>query len=88
MVLRGEPVTNATAPPTKGPISVFLSCSGTEKEFCVRLARTLSERGYEPVYDQSERVHDDADLRLTAQDEWWKQLKMMIASCAQGSKQR
>jgi WD40 repeat protein len=71
----------ATATPQDTPkAAVFLSYSRTDGTFRERLAAALEARGYAPIYDQSERIQDDPDLRLTAQDEWWRSLKAMIAA--------
>jgi WD40 repeat protein len=73
----GDVVTALSSQPR---VRVFLSYSRRDGAFCARLASALDGR-FEPIYDQSTRVHDDPDTRLTAQDEWWAQLKIMIAAC-------
>lgn len=69
----------------KAPVAglkVFISYSRRDSEFCVKLAESLRRHGcFEPVYDRSSIDHEDPDLRLSAQDDWWKQLKSMIAAC-------
>lgn len=70
----------STAPQKTPKTRVFLSYSRKDGAFRDRLATALEARGYVPIYDQSERPHDDPDLRLTAQDEWWTTLKAMIAA--------
>ena len=60
--------------------TVFLSYSRRDFNFCLRLSNALEARGYSTVYDKSSNVHDDLDLRLTAQDEWWVTLKSMISA--------
>jgi TIR domain len=59
---------------------VFVSYSRKDADFVDKLQVGLATRGYEPVYDRSTRGHDDPDVRLSAQDEWWAQLKIMIAA--------
>lgn len=60
---------------------VFLSYSRTDAAFVGRLAAALEGAGYVSVFDKSEKPHhDDPDLVLSAQDEWWLQLKRMIAA--------
>lgn len=59
---------------------VFLSYSRKDEAFTRRLAQALEARGFEPIFDRSEKPHDDPDLVLSAQDEWWLQLKRMIAA--------
>jgi len=61
--------------------TAFLSYSRKDTDFLFRLAAGLEGLGYAPVYDQSDRLQGDPDLRLTAQDEWWITLKTMIAAC-------
>src|SRR5947209_18976278 len=61
--------------------AVFLSYSRKDTPFLQRLAVVLESRGYEPVFDRSERPNADPDMLLTAQDEWWAALKSMIAAC-------
>jgi len=62
-------------------IKVFLSYSRKDTAFLYRLAGDLEARGHTAVFDQSDRPHhDDPDLALSAQDEWWLQLKRMIAA--------
>ncbi|MGE0768430.1 MAG: toll/interleukin-1 receptor domain-containing protein [Hyphomicrobiaceae bacterium] len=73
----GDVVTALSGQPR---VRVFLSYSRRDGAFCARLASALDGQ-FEPVYDQSTRAHDDPDTRLTAQDEWWAQLKTMIAAC-------
>jgi WD40 repeat protein len=58
---------------------VFLSYSRHDEEFIDRLQHFLYSRDYDPVFDRSAIPQLESDLRLTAQDEWWKQLKRMIA---------
>jgi WD40 repeat protein len=65
-----------------GPATkVFVSYSRSDDDFCRHLTSELSKAGYEPIFDKSPRAHEDPDARLTAQDEWWKQLQIMIAAC-------
>lgn len=61
-------------------ISVFLSYSRKDAQFVRKLAAALEAKGYSPIFDQSDHAHDDPDLRLTAQDEWWLALKTMISA--------
>ncbi len=61
--------------------AVFLSYSRKDTPFLQRLVVALESRGYEPVFDRSERSNADPDMLLTAQDEWWAALKSMIAAC-------
>jgi WD40 repeat protein len=60
---------------------VFISYSRKDADFRERLAAALELRGYTAVYDQSQRPHDDPDLILSPQDEWWNAIKAMIAAC-------
>lgn len=60
--------------------SVFLSYSRADGVFVARLARALNACGFTPVYDLSDNRTRDPTLVLTAQDEWWVQLKRMIAA--------
>lgn len=72
-------MTHQIRPPDE--TTVFLSYSRRDATFVRRLANALAARGYEPIFDQSEISHtDDPDLGLSAQDEWWAQLKTMIAA--------
>jgi WD40 repeat protein len=72
---------SATVAPQDTPkAAVFICYSRADGDFRERLAGALEARGYSPIYDQSARLQDDPDLRLTAQDEWWKSLKAMIAA--------
>lgn len=71
---------NAEASGAAAKTRVFLSYSRKDSAFTRRLATALDASGYAPIFDQSERPHDDPDLQLTAQDEWWRQLKAMIAA--------
>ncbi len=60
---------------------VFLSYSRRDGAFMQRLAERLESHGYAAIFDESERPHhDDPDLVLSAQDDWWLQLKRMIAA--------
>lgn len=73
-------MTNSVEPRSETATSFFLSYSRKDRTFMYRLAAALEARGYRPVFDNSEHMHEDPDLRLTAQDEWWTSLKTMIAS--------
>lgn len=70
-----------THPQTDTSTAIFLSYSRKDGDFVRRLADALDARGYAPIFDKSERLQDDPNLRLTAQDEWWTTLKSMIAAC-------
>lgn len=61
-------------------LNVFISYSRRNSDFCAKLAESLRHYGFEPVFDTSPILLDDPELRLSAQDEWWKQLKSMIAA--------
>lgn len=41
---------------------------------------TRDARAYTPIFDQSERRHDDPDMAIAARNEWWIQIKAMIAA--------
>ncbi len=60
--------------------TVFISYSRKDSAFVVSLAALLEKSGYRTIYDQSSRQSDDPDHHLTAQDEWWRALQMMIAA--------
>ncbi len=59
---------------------VFISYSRTDSTFTDRLANALSERGYVPDYDLSASDPANVDLGISAQDEWWQRLQLMIAA--------
>lgn len=65
---------------TEGGLRVFVSYSRHDIAFRSRLIAALEESGFECSYDQSPQNGDDPDASLSAQDEWWKQLKVMIAA--------
>ena len=70
----------SSSPSQSRATKVFVSYSRKDADFVDKLQVGLATRGYEPVYDRSTRGHDDPDVRLSAQDEWWAQLKIMIAA--------
>lgn len=74
------PLTEDVANEREARTTVFLSYSRRDSDFRGRLSEALVRRGFSAIYDQSDRPHEDPDLRLTSQDEWWKQLKAMIAA--------
>lgn len=59
---------------------VFLSYSRKDKGFTRKLAEALAQRGYLVDFDQSE--HDPANIEtgISAEDDWWKRLREMIAA--------
>lgn len=61
---------------------IFLSYSRADSDFRDRLAAALEIRGFRVIFDQADQSHRDPDLRLSASDEWWKQLQVMIAASA------
>lgn len=61
-------------------VRVFISYSRKDSEFAWSLARALEARSHEVIFDQTDRPDTDPDLQLTAQDEWWLQIKTMIAA--------
>ncbi|MFT3727855.1 MAG: TIR domain-containing protein [Terricaulis sp.] len=63
-------------------LKVFLSYSRTDREFVEQLAKALEAKGFVAVFDLASRaIEDRPDLVLSPQDEWWAQLKSMIAGC-------
>ncbi len=69
-----------TAYDTDRKTTVFISYSRKDSAFVVSLASLLEKSGYRTIYDQSSRQSDDPDHQLTAQDEWWRTLQVMIAA--------
>jgi formylglycine-generating enzyme required for sulfatase activity len=60
-------------------LRVFLSYSRKDKGFTNCLAKSLTERGYEPDFDQSQFDPANIDSGISAEDEWWQRLQQMIA---------
>jgi WD40 repeat protein len=62
------------------PLCVFLSYSRNDQTFLLRLAEALTEAGFAPDYDQSERDPTNTESGIAAEDEWWPRLQDMIGA--------
>ena len=59
---------------------VFLSYSRRDAPFTHRLAAALTERGYQPDFDQSSFDPANITTGISAEDEWWQRLQEIIAA--------
>lgn len=59
----------------------FISYSRKNKVFTDRLAGELAQQGYKVDYDQSPFDVDNIDTGISAEDDWRKRLREMIAAC-------
>ena len=83
VILTGEycmTVQASTSSPQSTKLKIFLSYSRKDVEFTCRLADALFERGYSPDFDHA--TYDPAKVHtgISAEDEWWQRLQVMIAA--------
>ena len=68
---------SAATPPR---LRVFISYSRADGVFVTRLSQALESVGYVVDFDRSPRNTGDVDAGISAEDEWWQRLQVMIAA--------